>query len=237
MTVQTRMLQKFLMLIECILTLAKLSASKTSPENRLRVELREGYDISTRPVLNPETPVNVSFKTIIYQLVDLKTKDQTIEMLMFQRLEWTDEFLQWNPRNFQGLEWLRFYRSHIWTPDILPFNDVGSFDLEKYDHSIPITVYYTGEVVWARPVNYKTTCSLDVTSFPFDTQTCEIVVGSWQYFKGEINLTCSPVDLSQYMQDSLWTLKGECNVFVEQIQERVYHIIFFAMHNGAFKKI
>ena len=180
-----------------------------SPELELRVKLGLNYDPSARPVKSPKTTVNITYKTKIYQLVGLKTKDQTIEMLMFQRLVWIDEFLQWDPRDYQGLEILRYYRNRIWTPDILPYNDVGSFDLEKYDYSIPIMVYYTGEVVWARPVDYESTCSLDVERFPFDTQECEVVIGSWQYLKSEVNFSCEPVDLSLYMKDSLWTLESK----------------------------
>ena len=180
-----------------------------SHEVRLRLKLATDYDASARPVIFPSTLLNVSYKATMYQLVGFNTKDQTIKMLMFQRMEWIDELLHWDPADYGGLKWIRYYRNSVWTPDILAYNDVGTFDMEKYDRSIPCTVYHYGLVVWTRPVDYETMCALDVTNFPFDTQSCEIVIGSWQYFENEVNITCMPIDLSSYMEDSLWTLKGQ----------------------------
>ena len=183
-------------------------------EVRLRLKLAKNYDPSARPVVSTTTLVNVTYKASVYQLVGFNTKDQTIKMLMFQRMEWVDELLQWDPEDYGGLNWIRYYRNSVWTPDILAYNDVGTFDMEKYDRSIPLTVYSSGLVVWTRPVDYETMCSLDVTNFPFDTQKCDIVIGSWQYFESEVNITCMPIDLSSYMEDSLWTLKGQMNCFI-----------------------
>lgn len=32
-------------------------------------------------------------------------------------------------------------------------------------------------------------CPVDLTSFPYDTQTCKLVMGPWTYHQGEVNLT------------------------------------------------
>ncbi|XP_075241730.1 acetylcholine receptor subunit alpha-like 2 [Convolutriloba macropyga] len=143
------------------------------PGARLRSDLLRNYHTVVRPVIDSRKITYVKFKAWLYELVDINPKAQTINMLMFQGLEWEDDLLKWDPRNYSGVESIRFDRGEIWTPDILPFNEVGGFDEDKYDSIIPIEMNYNGQAWWMRPVDYETTCHLDVTNFPFDSQHCE----------------------------------------------------------------
>ena len=65
-----------------------------STEILLRNQLLINYDYYVRPVRSPKSTVEVKYESSIYQLVGINTKDQTIKMLMFQRLSWTDELLK-----------------------------------------------------------------------------------------------------------------------------------------------
>ena len=49
-------------------------------------------------------------------------------------------------------------------------------------------VYYDGRVNWAAPIIIKSHCTIDVTSFPFDGQACELKFGPWQYNGNEVTL-------------------------------------------------
>ena len=73
---------------------------------------------------------------------------------------------------FADLYGIEFDRSEIWSPDVVPYNEVGGFDIKTHDSVIPIYVNKDGDTWWMRPAEYKTTCRLDVTNFPFDTQHC-----------------------------------------------------------------
>lgn len=44
-----------------------------------------------------------------------------------------------------------------------------------------VVVKNTGWVNWAAPIIIKSHCTIDVTSFPFDTQMCKLKFGPWQY--------------------------------------------------------
>jgi Neurotransmitter-gated ion-channel ligand binding domain len=42
-------------------------------------------------------------------------------------------------------------------------------------------VDHEGNVLWIPPAMFSSTCSIDITNFPFDIQTCNMKFGSWTY--------------------------------------------------------
>jgi len=38
-----------------------------------------------------------------------------------------------------------------------------------------------GTVLWIPPALFRSSCSIDITQFPFDVQTCDLKFGSWTY--------------------------------------------------------
>ena len=38
-----------------------------------------------------------------------------------------------------------------------------------------------GTVLWIPPALFRSSCSIDITQFPFDVQTCRLKFGSWTY--------------------------------------------------------
>ena len=179
------------------------------PETRLREDLLT-FDCHplSRPIRNLTTVTFVEYIGGIYQLVGFNSIDQSIELLMFQTLRWHSEFLKWDPANYSGIEKIRIFQNNIWKPDILLYNEIINFDYEKFFLIEPLTVNYSGAVSWSQPIHLETTCSMEVTNFPFDSQTCEIVMGSWQYTLAELRLVCDELDLRNYIPDSLWVLQG-----------------------------
>jgi len=43
-----------------------------------------------------------------------------------------------------------------------------------------------GRVQWHPPASYKVSCTIDVTYFPLDEQTCFFEFGSWTYNQKEV---------------------------------------------------
>jgi len=50
-------------------------------------------------------------------------------------------------------------------------------------------VQHDGSVMWIPPAIFMSTCQIDITNFPFDTQECKLKFGSWTYdgFKLDIS--------------------------------------------------
>ena len=40
-----------------------------------------------------------------------------------------------------------------------------------------------GQVNWEVPMIFRSSCKIDVTYFPYDTQNCSLTFGSWTYDK------------------------------------------------------
>lgn len=63
-------------------------------------------------------------------------------------------------------------------------NHVVSFRADD-DFSGPmdtnVRLRYNGEITWDAPAITKSSCVVDVSYFPFDSQECNLTFGSWTY--------------------------------------------------------
>ncbi|XP_024851573.1 neuronal acetylcholine receptor subunit alpha-2 isoform X7 [Bos indicus x Bos taurus] len=69
-------------------------------------------------------------------------------------------------------------------------------------------LFSSGLLHWAPPAIYKSSCSIDVTFFPFDQQNCKMKFGSWSYDKAKIDLVQmeQTVDLKDYWESGEWAI-------------------------------
>ena len=50
-----------------------------------------------------------------------------------------------------------------------------------------VVVYSSGNCLYIPPGIFKSTCKIDITWFPFDTQKCKMKFGSWTYSGWQVN--------------------------------------------------
>ena len=64
------------------------------------------------------------------------------------------------------------------------YNNKACFSADDYSkgyfRSLAI-VNATGNVFWAPPTKFRSTCPVNVMYFPFDDQTCNMKLSSWMY--------------------------------------------------------
>ena len=63
----------------------------------------------------------------------------------------------------------------------MSFSADGNYEVS---YKANVVIYYSGDVMWIPPAIYKSSCTIDVTYFPFDQQECYMKFGSWT-FNGE----------------------------------------------------
>uniref|UniRef100_I3MUX9 Cholinergic receptor nicotinic alpha 2 subunit n=1 Tax=Ictidomys tridecemlineatus TaxID=43179 RepID=I3MUX9_ICTTR len=133
-------------------------------------------------------------------------KNQMMTTNVWLRQEWSDYKLRWNPADFGNITSLRVPSEMIWIPDIVLYNNAdGEFAVT---HMTKAHLFSTGTVHWVPPAIYKSSCSIDVTFFPFDQQNCKMKFGSWTYDKAKIDLEPmeQTVDLKDYWESGEWAI-------------------------------
>ena len=71
---------------------------------------------------------------------------------------------------------------------LLVVNSASQFYEDYYFELFRVHVHHTGLVRWRFGGVMETSCHLDGTLFPFDSQSCSIVVQSWAYSEEFVDL-------------------------------------------------
>ncbi|XP_050184911.1 neuronal acetylcholine receptor subunit alpha-6 [Myiozetetes cayanensis] len=175
-------------------------------EERLFHHLFSQYNQFIRPVENVSDPVTVYFELAITQLTNVDEVNQIMETNLWLRHIWNDYKLRWDPKQYDGIEFVRVAADKIWKPDIVLYNNaVGDFQVEGKTKAL---LRYDGMITWTPPAIFKSSCPMDITFFPFDHQNCSLKFGSWTYDKAEIDLLIigSKVDMNDFWENSEWEI-------------------------------
>ena len=77
-----------------------------------------------------------------------------------------------------------------------------------------VNIHSDGSCLWLPARTFTSTCSIDVTWFPFDEQVCKFKFGSWMYDGFQVDLQLyddsATVDLSNYVFNGEWRVLGKC---------------------------
>ncbi|XP_038824397.1 neuronal acetylcholine receptor subunit alpha-2-like [Salvelinus namaycush] len=175
-------------------------------EDELFKKLFIGYNKWSRPVPNISDVVIVKFGLSIAQLIDVDEKNQMMTTNVWLKQEWNDYKLRWAPSDYDNVTSIRVPSELIWVPDIVLYNNAdGEFAVT---HMTKAHLFHNGKVRWVPPAIYKSSCSIDVTFFPFDQQNCKMKFGSWTYDKAKIDLERfeNTVDLNNYWESGEWAI-------------------------------
>nr|XP_061817725.1 5-hydroxytryptamine receptor 3B-like [Nerophis lumbriciformis] len=177
--------------------------------NQLTRTLLRKYDCGVRPVHNWTSATTVYVDLILQSILDVDGKTQTVTTSIWYRQIWADEFLVWDPEEFDGIEEISLSSDAIWVPDIIvsEFVDEGT--------SAPIPYVYVNSSGWVknyRPMQVVLACSLEMYAFPFDKQNCSLTFRSWLHSVMEIDLALwrsaedIATDQREFMNDGEWEL-------------------------------
>lgn len=195
-------------LLLLVLTATLHSGLCSEDEERLVRDLFRGYNKLIRPVENMTYNVDVAFGLAFIQLINVNEKNQIMKSNVWLRLVWKDYQLRWDAADYGGIKVLRLPPDKVWKPDIVLFNNAdGNYEV-RYKSNV--LIYPHGEVLWVPPAIYQSSCTIDVTYFPFDQQTCLMKFGSWTFNGDQVSLSLYNekdfVDLSDYWKSGTWDI-------------------------------
>ncbi|XP_071486129.1 neuronal acetylcholine receptor subunit alpha-4-like [Diadema antillarum] len=174
---------------------------------------------SIRPVRDPSQPVLVNFRVLISQIIEFDERKQHINIDGWRRQDWRDEFLQWDPADYGGLESITYNPENAWTPNIQFIESVDKDFISISDNHA--TLYYDGRITWFTPLVMTGACQVEIRYFPFDLQTCKMTFMSWLYDSSGLVLHLpTDEDASQnvFLQNGVWSLEQ----VVGEVQNKTY---------------
>ncbi|KAL4233267.1 acetylcholine receptor subunit [Mactra antiquata] len=115
--------------------------------------------------------------------------------------------MSWPEDSFNGILNLFVPQDDIWKPDIMLRNSFTSMK-EQGSSFLRAIVTRNGNVIWAPSQVFESTCSMSITYFPFDEQTCSLRFSAWSYGKTDVVLTVSDegIQLPEYVKSATWDL-------------------------------
>jgi nicotinic acetylcholine receptor len=172
------------------------------------------YNKLVRPIKTVVMRIRVSLR----QIVALDEKNQIMTSNIYVTASWRDGRLKWLPYSkgangvplFNNLTDLVVPATSIWTPDLFIINTAGTNGFIPISSSNLAEINFKGDVFLLLSVtNLQTKCKMYVYYFPFDTQNCSIIVGSWKHSTDRINFETGvgKIDVASYQPHPIWTLK------------------------------
>ena len=185
-------------------------------QNKVQNKLSQ-YNIITNitkdynKIVRPDDQVKISIKFSVKQIVSFDEKNQIMTSNSFLSLIWTDNRLDWNPTDYDDAENILISSNSIWMPDIFIINTAETNGYVPIPTSSLARVNNLGRVyVLFSLTSLKTRCKMSVKYYPFDTQNCSIVIGSWMHDRETIDFTESEdgieIDDSSYINHPIWNL-------------------------------
>jgi len=175
-------------------------------EQRLLKDLLGNYDTMVRPVVNHSEALDVAFGITLQQVIEVDAEHQILVSNIWFNMEWNDYRLAWNESEYGGVSSIRLPIDRIWYPDMMMYNS------QQYEMKRPTLAVVTsnGNVLHIPPQISESTCAIDLTWFPFDTQKCKLKLGSWTRSGLEVNLKLQSeeADTSDFIRNPEWELVG-----------------------------
>ncbi|XP_052831251.1 neuronal acetylcholine receptor subunit alpha-7 [Octopus bimaculoides] len=182
---------------------AKPNLTLIETEGHLYHTLLTNYNRHVRPSVNGPVLVNLQLSP---HTVDLDEHSMTFKIHGYLTKTWDDARFHWKPSEYNNQENIRIPVQNIWYPDIVLYNFV--------EQAIPSTanddvlVLNSGSVFYMHRLVETAVCVPDMSKFPFDTQTCNLIYGSMVYNGLEVNISShfSSLVTSDYVPNNKWEL-------------------------------
>ena len=173
------LLNTFFLLISCL-------NFDNTVGNQEETQLRNTLFSNYNPKVRPAGYIVRTYSEMGLALQNIEKFDQTQESITLNawiRQTWNDYRLSWNTTQ-SNLTFISVSKTQVWVPyGIIKCRWVTKI----YTLKGGLMLYPDGTVFYSNPV-LKMPCSLELETFPFDTQTCSMVFGSWVYSSDFLNL-------------------------------------------------
>ncbi|OWF44949.1 Neuronal acetylcholine receptor subunit alpha-6 [Mizuhopecten yessoensis] len=173
----------------------------------LKDKLLSNYHKEQRPVHNLSDVVEINTLFSLFSIVDFDEVSGTATMSCGLTVTWTDFRLSWNSSEFGGIVEHSFSSALVWKPPIVILSSAD--ELEIYGSDIFVVRVTNNGLITFNPGRLvRTTCKVDMTSFPSDSHVCSVAILPWHYRRHEVMLssTVPEIYLGSFSPSREWEI-------------------------------
>lgn len=202
-----------------------------SAATRLSNDLFCAYDSNVRPVVNQSSQITVDTRFYIFN-VHMNEKWDILQMSIQLVMDWTDEFLVWDPSKYDNIQKMYKESSHIWVPDIMSYDTGFNGDINgDYSYFLPISmvrINNKGRIKYNHRITLNAQCTTNIAKWPFDSHNCTFLIGSPVYTNVNVNysFTHGYYDMDYYKPSREW----EVSKIGQECMNVLYSISNSSMH-------
>ncbi|XP_052781152.1 uncharacterized protein LOC128217721 isoform X2 [Mya arenaria] len=137
-----------------------------------------GYVKDVMPSRDTSAAIEALINFYLVGVNGLDEVEQKLTSTLQLEVEWTDISLAWDPEKRDGIVRMLLPQNDIWKPDITLMNGFKKITAMG-DSFMYVDVNYNGTCLWKPYQIVETTCQVDMTNFPYDSQTCYLQFGTW----------------------------------------------------------
>nr|XP_060624667.1 gamma-aminobutyric acid receptor subunit pi-like [Anolis sagrei ordinatus] len=219
----------FLMII-CRLTNVSTAEGKGEILPPTIQKIMKGYNKYLRPFFD-NGPVSIGMSMDIASIDTISEINMDYTATIFLRQRWTDERLCFEGNKSLSLDGRLV--EMLWVPDTFIVDSKKSFLHDITVENRLIRIYPNGTVLYAIRITTTVACSMDLTKYPMDKQTCTLQLESWGYNINDVmfywtrgNDSVSGLDtlrLAQYTVEDYYTSVSEAVYETGHYPKLVFH--------------
>ncbi|KAI6241676.1 ACR-5-like protein [Aphelenchoides fujianensis] len=196
-------------------------------ERRLVEDLLDSayYENTVHPSLDYRNPIRVNLSMSLYQILHVDERSQSITVNVWMVQDWHDQFLDWNPLEYDNINRTIVPYDEIFIPDTYLYNSeaLEQKRTEALMNAIISTGFWRNDsrgahVQYMFPAIYKLTCKMNVVRFPWDSQNCTFIISSWTHDSSTLDYHAriEYVNMKNFVKNAEWDVISFDFVRVEQ---------------------
>jgi hypothetical protein len=134
-------------------------------------------------VRNSSTFILVEARLGIKRIYEMDEANHRVTLYAILLKRWHDEFLRWDPGQFEGIEHTYVDYASVWSPRLQLISKYVNeasrptdFSVDDVYDNFPVRVNYNGSMEFAPSLHLSSECLFNYERFPFDLQICSFIV-------------------------------------------------------------